>query len=247
MKDKIPKLLKDSIENNHYDIDIITKTLKLPWLKLDIKFEEPQDADLQQIYSNSDWRKKWKFPFLHDNAYQVNQWNGDIFFGPQDWKQFLELNEKEQKHFEHDEDSKCRMFRQKVKYDWYVEDNHYIKQQIKRYIKNDEDLNLVNSYTLPPGGYLFPHRDYAMDGMGLAKIYVALQWDAGNVFGMYGCGNIPIRQGDVFLINNYTLPHWVYNGSNKTRVVIDISANLHSPTIKQEIVSAFKKSLQVDF
>ena len=31
---------------------------------------------------------------------------------------------------------------------------------------------------------------------------------------MYGCGDVPIKQGDVFLVNNYTLPHWVYNGSN---------------------------------
>ena len=92
-------------------------------------------------------------------------------------------------------------------------------------------------------GYVFPHRDYAIDNMGLAKIYVALKWSKDNIFGMYGCGNIPINEGDVFLLNNYTLPHWVYNGSNEDRVVIDISANLHSPMIKQKIIDAFKKSM----
>ena len=88
---------------------------------------------------------------------------------------------------------------------------------------------------------MFPHRDYASDGFGLAKIYVALKWGKGNTFGMYGCGEMPINEGDVFLLNNYTLPHWVYNGSNQDRVVIDISANLHSKTLSQEIIKAFKK------
>ena len=58
---------------------------------------------------------------------------------------------------------------------------------------------------------------------------------------MYGCGDVPIKQGDVFLVNNYTLPHWVYNGSNDNRVVIDIGANLNSPIIKKLIESSFTK------
>ena len=78
--------------------------------------------------------------------------------------------------------------------------------------------------------------------MGLAKIYVALKWSKDNVFGMYGCGDIPIREGDVLLLNNYTLPHWVYNGSKEDRIVIDISANLHSPIIKNKIIEAFRKA-----
>ena len=117
-----------------------------------------------------------------------------------------------------------------------------MRRQLKKIIPNDDDINLVNSYSLPPKGYVFPHRDYAIDGMGLAKIYVALKWGKGNVFGMYGCGDIPIKEGDVILLNNYTLPHWVYNGSDEDRVVIDISANLHSPVIKDKIIQAFKRS-----
>ena len=60
---------------------------------------------------------------------------------------------------------------------------------------------------------------------------------------MYGCGELPVTQGDVFLINNYSLPHWVYNGSDENRIVLDISANLHSPIIKQKIIDAFKKAM----
>ncbi len=68
-------------------------------------------------------------------------------------------------------------------------------------------------------------------------------WGDGNIFGQYGCGNIPINEGDIFLINNYTLPHWVYNGSKENRIVINISANLNSPNIKESIIRAFKKCI----
>ena len=181
---------------------------------------------------------------LHQDSasYQVKGWNGNIFFGPTDFKKFLSMNEKENKQHDHDEDSKCRRFRKELDYSWCVNDNSYIRKQVKKILPSDDDINLVNSYSLPPGGYVFPHRDYAIDGMGLAKIYVALKWSKDNVFGMYGCGDIPIREGDVLLLNNYTLPHWVYNGSKEDRVVIDISANLHSPIIKNKIIEAFRKA-----
>ena len=56
---------------------------------------------------------------------------------------------------------------------------------------------------------------------------------------MYGCGNIPIEQGDVILLNNYSLPHWVYNGSDDDRIVLDISANLKSKNISEVIQRSF--------
>lgn len=242
MKDKIPKLLKDAIGENSIDIDIITKKLKIPWLKLDISFDPPSDADIDQLLSNKDWRKKWNSTDQDSASYQVKGWNGNIFFGPTDFDKFLSMNEKENKQHDHDEDSKCRKFRKELEYSWCVNDNSYIRKQVKKILPNDNDINLVNSYSLPPGGYVFPHRDYAIDGMGLAKIYVALKWSKENIFGMYGCGAIPISEGDVFLLNNYTLPHWVYNGSNDDRIVIDISANLHSPIIKNKIIEAFRKA-----
>jgi len=234
--DKLPKLLKDAIEKNAYDIEIITKKLKLPWLKLDLNFGSWTNKDCEILYSSDDWRTKWQFPDAEKNSYQVKNWQGKILFGPADFQKFLELS-RAQEH-DHDEDSKCRKYRTKLEYCWYSTNS--VTEKIKQLIP-DDDLNLVNSYILPPGGYVFPHRDYAIDDMGLAKIYIAVKWSEGNVFGQYGCGNIPIKQGDVFLINNYSLPHWVYNGSNEDRIVVDISANLHSPKIKQSIIKAFKK------
>lgn len=240
-KNNIPKLLQDAMTENTYDINVITKHLKLPWLKLDIKFDVPTDQQIQQLISPDDWRKKWQFPD-EDASYQVKGWNGDIFFGPKNFKDFLDLTTAEHGGHGDDEDSHCRNLRKKVEYEWKVNDDNYVRKQVNKFLPDDKDINIVNSYVLPPGGYVFPHRDYASDNMGLAKIYVALKWSAKNIFGMYGCGNIPINEGDVFLLNNYTLPHWVYNGSNDNRIVIDIGANLHSQQLKEKVIDAFQKT-----
>lgn len=242
MTDNIPKLLRDSIEQNTFDIDIITKKLKLPWLKLDIKIKSPGEDHLQNFVSNKDWRTQWNYPDTEQDSYQVKGWNGDIFFGPTDWTRFLSQANADNQEYDHDEDSRCRAHRQNLQYDWYVDKTNWLRQEITKIFPDDNDINLVNTYTLPPGGFVFPHRDYAGDGLGLAKIYIALRWSEGNVFGMYGCGDVPIKEGDVFLLNNYTLPHWVYNGSNADRIVVDISANLHSPIIKEKIEESFKKA-----
>tara|TARA_R110000824_G_scaffold12457_2_gene54598 strand:+ start:2034 stop:2771 length:738 start_codon:yes stop_codon:yes gene_type:complete len=242
MKDKIPKLLDDAIKQNDYDIDVITKNLKIPWLKLDMEFDKPTDSELLNLYSKNSWREKWQYLTTAFHAYQVKDWSGDILFGPTDWDYFMKLSRKEFELHNSDEDSRCKKLRNRMKYDWFVDDENYVKKQVKKYIPNDSDINLVNSYSLPANGYVFPHRDYALDDMGLAKIYIALRWPKNNVFGMYGCGNIPIKEGDVFLINNYTLPHWVCNQSDEERIVLDISANLHSPIIKDKIIEAFKKT-----
>ena len=80
MTDKIPKLLKDSIEQNTFDIDVITKKLKLPWLKLDIKIKSPGEDQMQNFVSNKDWRKQWNYPDTEQDSYQVKGWNIDVFF-----------------------------------------------------------------------------------------------------------------------------------------------------------------------
>ena len=235
--DKLPKLLRDALQDNTYDVDVITKHLKLPWLKLDIELGTWSDDEIGQLQTSDDWRSQWRFKGLNENAYQVKDWNGKILFGPCDFEKFIDISGQES--HDHDEDSKCRHHRHQLEYDWVQPSA--VQERIESIIPR-EHLNLVNSYILPKGGYVFPHRDYAIDGMGLAKIYVAARWGDGNRFGMYGCGDIPIKQGDVILLNNYTLPHWVYNGSDTDRLVIDISADLRSPVISDSIVNAFKRT-----
>lgn len=243
MTDKLPKLLKDAIEQNKPDVKVITENLKLPWLKLDLTFPNMPTywpTYLENI-EGKDWRGQWKFEEDSKSNYQVKDWNGGLLFGPQPHDEFLKTTQ--DIRFDVDEDSRCKKYRKDFKFDWYVNKSDLVRKWIGTIIP-DEDLNLVNTYYIPPGGYVFPHKDYPHDGVGLAKIYIAAVWDKGNVFGIYGCGNIPIKQGDVFLLNNYTLPHWVYNGSNTKRCVIDIGANLNSPQLKDLVETSFKKYFQ---
>ena len=92
MKDKIPKLLDDAIKQNDYDIDVITKNLKIPWLKLDMEFDKPTDSELLNLYSKNSWREKWQYLTTDFHSYQVKGWSGDILFGPTDWDYFMKLS-----------------------------------------------------------------------------------------------------------------------------------------------------------
>ena len=152
MTKQIPKLLKDAMENNTVDVDVLSKHLKIPWIKLDIKI-----PNLDIPISTEDWREKWGFKDLDKNSYQVNQWNGNLLFGPTEWQKFLD--KANQLGEQIDEDCKCRLFRKQFKYDWYIEKDNVVRKAISK-IFPDDDLNLVNTYTLPPGGWLFPHRDH---------------------------------------------------------------------------------------
>jgi hypothetical protein len=240
-KNMLPKLLQDAINENSIDVKILTEQLKLPWLHLNIKFPKLSTEYVNQLEDGKDWRDQWKFKAAANNSYQVKGWNGDFLFGPKPFDTFIDHVNSLSDFEKIDEDSRAKQFRNKFKFDWYVNEDDIIRQWINT-ILPDNDINIVNTYFLPPGGYVFPHRDYSKDNMGLAKIYIAAQWPEEAVFGMYGCGNIPIKQGDVLLLNNYTLPHWVYNGGNEKRLVIDIGANLQSPTIQNLIKDAFKKT-----
>lgn len=243
----LPKLLKDSIEQNEFDIDIITKKYKLPWLKLDLQSPELSTDYLSSLFSSAEdlrtqWKTQWKFNLREQSSYQVNGWVGQIFFGPRPFDKFLTMvNECTEVDFSrYDEDNSTRYFRDKIDYGWNVDIDDPLRNWISSFIP-DKDLNLVNSYWSPPGGYVFPHRDYSQDNMGLNKLYVAASWKPGNVFGFYGVGNLPIKDREVFLINNYTLPHWVQNASDSNRLVISISSNLHSPRLKELIQKSFSK------
>lgn len=243
-----PKLLADAMEQNQFDVDIVTKKLKLPWLKLDIKAPKMSAEYLETLHADaSDLRTAWQFRKLKESAYQVKEWDSQILFGPKPFDEFLTKvsshNEFDFSKF--DSDSKARFFRDKHSYDWYVPEDEPLRQWISSFLP-DEDISLVYSYWAPPGGYVFPHRDYAHDGMGLNKLYCAIEWPEGNTFGMYGVGNMPVAEGDVFFIGNYILPHWVYNASNKTRLVIAIGADPHSPSLKKLIQHAFEKMFDIN-
>ena len=140
MKDKIPKLLDDAIKQNDYDIDVITKNLKIPWLKLDMEFDKPTDSELLNLYSKNSWREKWQYLTTAFHSYQVKDWSGDILFGPTDWDYFMKLSRKEFELHNSDEDSRCKKLRNRMKYDWFVDDENYVKKQVKKYPKKQSNF-----------------------------------------------------------------------------------------------------------
>lgn len=247
MNDNLPELLKQCMDLNEPSVDIITNKLKLPWLKLDLNFSNTLgDEYVQKLQAEeASWRALWKTDFDHIK-YQVKGWNGAFLFGPKNFSNFLSAvaDNKEFSENLYDEDCQCKFFRKNFDFEWKVDSTDQIRKWVSDFIP-DHDLNIVNTYVLPPGGYVFPHRDYSYHGAGLAKIYIPVRWEAGSVFGIYGVGNMPLSSGDVFLINNYTLPHWVYNGSNSHRVVISIGADLDSPKLSKLIKESFAKTFGI--
>jgi hypothetical protein len=241
MNDKLPHILDQCLAYNEPDIDIITNRLKLPWLKLNLAAPQVSTDYIDAIETRAgSWRAKWQYDYEHI-AYQVKGWNGNMLFGPTDMAAFVQdINARpEWANNRYDEDCQCKFFRNQFDFGWQVDHTDPIRQWVSALIP-DQDINLVNTYFLPPGGFVFPHRDYSAFKDGLAKIYIPVQWDQGSRFGMYGLGDIPLASGDVFLINNYSLPHWVYNGSDQRRMVISIGANLRSPILSRLIIDSFR-------
>ena len=110
-----------------------------------------------------------------------------------------------------------------------------VKDDEKYIVKDNSMLNnlVISSTDLKPGKSTSGHSHAGQEevyhfvrGSGMMKV-------DDEVF--------PVKEGDVFLVNNYTLPHWVFNGSDRERIVLDISANLHSDKIKESIFKAFRK------
>lgn len=234
-------MLAQCLEQNTPDVNIITNKLKLPWLKLNLRGPEVSTDyidHLEQLARN--WRQLWQYDLEHI-AYQVKGWNGSMLFGPTDMPAFLNHVHAQPgwDQNRYDEDCQCKFFRSQFDFAWAVDQHDAIRQWVNELIP-DADINIVNTYFLPPGGFVFPHRDYSALNDGLAKLYIPVQWDTGSRFGMYGLGDIPLSPGDVFLLNNYSLPHWVFNGSKQRRMVISIGANLNSPTLSRLIIDSFQ-------
>ena len=166
----LPKLLQDVLNHNSVDVKIITETLKLPWLKLNLKFPTITEEQIKNLAEVIDWRKIWDgySENYESSQYQIKEWTGQILFGPKPFAKFFEESTKTKDFREKfDEDSKCKFFRKQFNYDWYINNSNIIRTFISE-ILPDKDINLVNTYILSPGGYVFPHRDYSIDNVGLA-------------------------------------------------------------------------------
>ena len=234
-----PKLLEDLSKHNKLDLETIL-SCGLPCLKLDIDVPtfEKQIFD-EAIQECSSWREQWGFKELFNDKEnntdnQTKEWNGQLLFGPHNWQEWKEIYTTQ--HCS-DEDQMCMKYRNKIEFSWRLKTNNPIRKYVESLFPNILDINIVNFYVLPPGGYLFPHVDPCTGPKNLNKLYIPLLWETGNEFGFYKWGNMPLKQGNVYLINNYRFAHWVLNRSNTHRIVLDIGANLNS--LSDRIINSF--------
>ncbi len=230
-----PKLISDLMANNKLKLETIL-SCNLPWLRLKIAVPHFSNEVIQQAAKeSSDWRNTWGDI---ESNYQVKQWNGSLLFGPTDFAKFRQDMRQQSKYvYDDDEDHTCMLERKNYEFGWNISETHPIRKFVTSIFPNDDDINIVNYYTLPPGGFVFPHRDRTSGKQQLNKIYIPLKWAQGNEFGVYNWGNIPIEERNVYLLNNYSYTHWVVNNSNEDRVVLTIGSNLHA--IKDIILDSF--------
>lgn len=238
-----PKLIEEVSKHNQFDLNYFLNS-GIPWLKLNINVPNfDQTVFTEAIQQSTDWRKKWNFSNKNElvtTDYQVKEWNGSLLFGPTNWKKWLQIvNNNNHKN---DEDHLCMLHRNDLGFSRRLEESHPIRKFVESIFSHEKDINIVNFYVLPPGGYLFPHIDPTQGDKALNKIYIPLKWKEGNEFGFYKLGNAPFKQNRAYLINNYRYAHWVLNRSNEPRVVLDIGANLHS--ISDLIQQSYFESFQ---
>lgn len=229
---EFPKLISDLRKNNFLDYKEILNS-KIPWLKLNIDGPNFTDDILSSaVKQSSNWREQWK---MVETNYQVRDWNGSVLFGPSDWDKWNKVVKAD--NLKNDEDHLCMIHRKNMEFSWRIDEFHPVRLWIENIFPNVNDINIVNYYVLPPGGYLFPHIDPCESNKALNKIYIPLRWKEGCEFGFYKWGNMPVVENQVYLINNYAHAHWVLNDSNEDRIVLDIGANLES--IADIIIESF--------
>ena len=235
---QFPKLISDLHNINQFDLDKFLHC-GIPFMPLDLPVPEiPKDIFNQTVSDCFSWRSQWNI--MEDN-YQTKDWEGSVLFGPADWKIWLDTIKKDAEHFALDEDGLCKKYRNSQSFIWRVEEHNPIRSWVNSFIQ-DDDINLVNVYNIPSGGYLFPHVDDNPHPH-LNKIYVALKWPEGNHFHFNGFGELPITDRSAWLINNYKYSHWVYNDSEHDRLVIAIAGNLHA--VKDLIYNSWKQMLGI--
>jgi hypothetical protein len=216
------KLLNDLSRENCLQLDSILSS-RIPWLKLDLKVPEfPSQVLDDAIAASNGWHDLWDEKTPEIPNYHL--WDGTVLFGPKNWNQWADIIASD---IDDDADWLSKKYRHDVEFGWHIGDAHPVRKWISSFL-DDDAINLVSYYVLGPHGYLMPHYDLCTGDKRLNKIYAAVTWPADCKFGFLDWGNIPIQQGDVFLINNYQYPHWVINHGDQHRIVLDIGCDLNS-------------------
>jgi len=214
------KLLNDLSRENCLQLDSILSS-GMPWLKLDLKVPEfPSQVLDDAIAATSGWHDQWRDNPIYSS---YHNWDGKVLFGPTNWNQWMDLFTASPHK---DEDGLSEKYRHEIEFGWRIDLDHPVRKWINSFL-DDAAINFVSYYVLGPGGHLPPHYDpCAGKKKCFNKIYAAVTWPADCEFGFLDWGNMPIQQGDVFLISVYQYPHWVINHGDKHRIVLNIACNL---------------------
>jgi hypothetical protein len=216
------KLLNDLSKENCLQLDSILSS-GMPWLKLDLAIPQfPSQVLNDAIAASNGWHDLWGEKPPEIPNYHI--WDGKVLFGPTNWNQWADIIASDSSE---DEDGLSKKYRNDVEFGWHIGDDHPVRKWINSFL-DDDAINLVSYYVLGPYGYLLPHYDLCTGDKRLNKIYAAVTWPDDCEFGFLDWGNVPIQQGDVFLINNYRYPHWVINRGDQHRIVLDIGCDLNS-------------------
>jgi hypothetical protein len=124
-----------------------------------------------------------------------------------------------------DENGLCEKYRHDMDFTWHISDDHPVRKWVNSFL-DDDAINIVSWYIVGPEMYYQPHYDLYPGNKCLNKIYAAVAWPDGFEFGFLDWGNMPVQEGDVFLINHYEHAHWVINRSTQYRIVINIGCDL---------------------
>jgi len=84
---------------------------------------------------------------------------------------------------------------------------------------------------LPPGGFIYPHRDYDtfkqnskeyFPYQGCTQLYIPINWPSKNYIKFTGVGTLCLDSGQAMVINNDSYTHCLVNDSDQTRIVVGI-------------------------
>jgi hypothetical protein len=98
---------------------------------------------------------------------------------------------------------------------------------------------------MKPGAYVSPHRDISFSISPLNYVWIPLNYPKGSHFGVFPKGEIPIKLGSVYLLNQENFPHCVANESDELRYVL--AGWLDTPYITKDFIDLAEKNIREQY
>lgn len=98
---------------------------------------------------------------------------------------------------------------------------------------------------MKPGAYVSPHRDISFSKSPLNYVWIPLNYPKGSHFGVYPYGEVDVKLGSIYLLNQENFPHAVANNSDEYRYVL--AGWLDMPYITAEFLALAKTNIQKQY